>query len=271
MQDNRIEKVFAQLRSEGRKALLPFLTAGYPDTESTGMMLSDIESRGIRICELGFPFSDPIADGATIQASYTRALEKGVTVQKILDTVGAYREGGGDMGLLAMVSYSIVFRRCPETFCADAAAAGFDGVIVPDLPLEESGDVARIAAGHDLCAVMLISPTTPPERRIELAKASTGFVYFMSVAGITGERKQLPESTFEAVAELRTHVEVPVCIGFGISSAAMVEQACEAGDGAIVGSAIIHRINDAVEQGASREEVVETVGGFVSRLNTPLV
>jgi len=269
--NNRLITILSEQRSADGGALLPFLTAGYPDVESTGALLEGLEARGVQICELGFPFSDPIADGPTIQASYTRVLDKGITVDNIFDIVRSYRIGGGNMALLAMVSYSIVFRRDPEKFCTDARDAGFDGLIIPDLPLEESDLAAQLAASAGLCNVMLISPTTPPDRRIQLAQASRGFVYFMSIAGITGERKQLPASTLDAVAELKNHTDIPVCIGFGISDARMVKEACTAGDGAIVGSAIIHRINDGVESGASRDEIVESVCDFVSELLAPTV
>jgi len=266
---NRLTTLLSENRSAGRKALLPFLTAGYPDLPTTGGMLSALEARGVRICELGFPFSDPIADGPTIQASYTRALETGVTVDGIFDVVRQYRADGGSMALLAMVSYSIVFKRDPRKFCEGARDAGFDGLIIPDLPLEESDTAAQLASGAGLCNVMLISPTTPPERKKQLAAASEGFVYFMSVAGITGERKQLPPETLQSVAELKTHTDTPVCIGFGISDARMVQEACDAGDGAIVGSAIIHRINDGVEAGDAPDAIIESVAEFVSQLLAP--
>lgn len=270
MDENRVIRVFTDLKAAGKKALVPFLTAGYPDTDATAALLAGIEDRGVRVCELGIPFSDPIADGPTIQASYTAALENGITVDGILATVSAYRAAGGAMALLAMVSYSIVWRRGVAAFCRDAAAAGFDGLIVPDLPVEESAALADTARSAGLCSVCLISPTTPPARRVALAGQSTGFVYFMSVAGITGERKQLPDEAFAAVRELKQHTDTPVCIGFGISEPAMVQQAAAAGDGAIVGSAIIHRINDGIAAGLPTEKIVETVCDFCAALLEPI-
>lgn len=266
--DNRLIATFADLRSAGKQTVLPFVTAGYPGLEATGAILADLESRGARVCELGVPFSDPIADGPVIQASYTAALAAGVTSGKIFDLVRSYRAAGGQMALIAMVSYSIVYRHGVEQYLARAREAGFDGMIVPDLPLDEAGGMETMTADAGLCNILLISPTTPPARRVEIAKHCSGFIYFMSVAGITGERSALPGETIAAVAELREHTDTPVCVGFGISSPEMVQTVCEVADGAIVGSAIIHRITDAKD--GPREALVEHVGQFVSGLLAPV-
>ncbi|KKL92114.1 hypothetical protein LCGC14_1887910 [marine sediment metagenome] len=257
-----------ELRGAGRKTLLPFVTAGYPDLETTEALLADMEARGLRIAELGIPFSDPIADGPTIQASYTDALAAGVTVEDILAMVRRYRSGGGGMALVAMVSYSIVYKRGPEEFLASLAECGFDGLIVPDLPVEEAAGLERLAAADGLANVMLIAPTSPPERRVEIMRHSRGFIYYISVAGITGERDTLPEETIQAVAELRGHTETPICVGFGISNPETVAYVCDVADGAIVGSAIIRRITDARDK--PRDQLVAEVGGFVSRLLEPI-
>lgn len=264
LDDNRIVRTFAELRAARAKTLLPFLTAGYPDLETTASLLGAFEARGVRVCELGIPFSDPIADGPTIQASYTEALAAGINCEAIFEMVRGYRAGGGRMALLAMVSYSIVFRRGPDEYFAAAKHAGFDGVIIPDLPLEEASSVEPLAASHGLASVMLIAPTSPPARRLEIASHSRGFIYFISVAGITGERDRLPDATIAAVAELRTHTETPVCVGFGISRPDMVKAVCAAADGAIVGSAIIHRISDSKD--LPRAELVANVTDFVGEL-----
>jgi tryptophan synthase alpha chain len=268
--NNRLVQVLADLRANKKKTVLPFVTAGYPDLETTGLILKELESRGVRVCELGVPFSDPIADGPTIQASYTAALGAGVDVNGILDMVRSYREAGGSMALCAMVSYSIVFRRDSESFCADAADAGFDGLIVPDLPLGAEVEFGPLAGKHGLCNVMLIAPTTPQNRRIEIAKASNGFVYCISVAGITGERDKLPPETIAAVAELRKHTDTPLCVGFGISNAETVANVCKAADGAIVGSAIIHRVTDAMKGGEERSEIARIAADFVGELLVPV-
>ncbi len=265
--DNTLIRTFADLRSAGKQALLPFLTAGYPDMATTRTLMDDFESRGARICELGIPFSDPIADGPTIQASYTAALDDGVTCEAIFDMVRQYRAAGGQMALVAMGSYSIVFRHGAAAYLAEAKSAGFDGVIIPDLPMEEAGPMESLAAEAGLCNILLIAPTTPAGRRLEIARQSQGFIYYISVSGTTGERDKLPDETIAAVAEFGKHTDTPVCVGFGISNADTVATVCNVADGAIVGSAIIHRITDAMD--LPREELVAKVGAFVGELLAP--
>ncbi len=267
---NRMIDAFAALRAAGKQTLLPFITAGYPDLAATEALLMEFERRGVRVCELGIPFSDPIADGAVIQASYTQALAAGVCSKGIFEMVRRYRQAGGKMALAAMVSYSIVFRHGVQPYLQQAREAGFDAMIIPDLPLDEAGKIAPLAEQAGLANILLISPTTPAARRLEIAAHSRGFIYYMSIAGITGERDRLPPATIEAVAELRTHTQTPVCVGFGISNARTVGEVCKVADGAIVGSAIVHRITDAAKAGLSRDAMVQQVGGFVSELLAPV-
>ena len=261
-------KAFADLRGDGAKTLVPFLTAGYPNLEVTAAILAECERLGVRICELGVPFSDPIADGPTIQASYTAALAGGVDSAKIFEMVRRYRDGGGRMALATMVSYSIVFRHGPRQYLDQARQAGFDATIIPDLPLEEAGTLESLAAGCGLANVMLIAPSTPPQRRLDIAGHSRGFIYYISVSGITGERDRLSDQTIGAVAELRGHTETPICVGFGISRPEMVRTVCEVAEGAIVGSAIIHRITDAMDLPA--DKLAAKIGGFIKELMTGL-
>jgi len=268
LKGNRIVAAFAELRAAGRKTLLPFITAGHPDLETTGALLGEFERRGARIVELGIPFSDPIADGPVIQASYTQALGAGINTGRIFEMVRRYRGSGGALALVAMVSYSIVFRKGVAEFLSAAAEAGFDGLIIPDLTLEEAAELEPLARSRNLANVMLIAPTTPPQRRVGIAEHSRGFIYFISVAGITGERDRLPEATIEAVGQLRRRTDTPICVGFGISNAATVKTVCEVADGAIVGSAIVHRITDA--QDGPRDRLVAGIGDFVGELLSPL-
>jgi tryptophan synthase alpha chain len=267
-ENNRLVQAFDDLRAADRKTLMPFITGGFPDLDTTEALLRKFDELGLRVCELGIPFTESIADGPVIQASYTEALAAGVTSTKIFEMVRRFRDGGGKLALAAMVSYSIVYRHGPASFAAAAAEAGFDGLIIPDLPLDESADMERIAAADGLSLVQLIAPTSPGPRRIEIATASRGFIYFISVAGITGERAELPAETIDAVAELRTHTDTPVCVGFGISNPETVATVCNVADGAIVGSAIVHRIADCKADGP--EAIAAKVGQFVAELAAPL-
>lgn len=242
---------------------MPFLTAGDPDLATTEALLPAIEEAGATVCELGFPFSDPIADGPVIQASMTRALAKGVKTRDILDMVARQR-GRLEMGLVAMVSYSIVHRVGPQRFVADAKAAGIDGFIFPDLPVEESEAIRAAVADAGLVFSLLIAPTTPRERAERIARACSGFVYVLARAGITGERAELPADLPARLNALREVTDLPIAVGFGVSTADQVRQVVSVADAAIVGSAIMRRIADT--QSGGRDAVVSEVSRFVGEL-----
>jgi tryptophan synthase alpha chain len=260
---NRIDRIFADLRGSGRKALMPYITAGDPSADATARLLPAIERAGAAICEVGIPFSDPIADGPVIQASMTYALDRGVKTADIFAAVQRVRPQV-NLGLIAMVSYSIVHKRDPDRFIRDAAAAGFDGFIFPDLPVEEAGDIIARVRDAGLILSFLISPTTPLERAEKIARACSGFVYVLARAGITGERSELPRDLPERIARLRSVTPLPMAVGFGIGSAEQVRQVVSVADAAIVGSAIMRRVSQVREQ--SPEAVVESVGAFIGEL-----
>lgn len=260
---NRIEKIFSELRREGRKAIMPFLTAGDPDLPTTGQLLKAMERAGASVCELGFPFSDPIADGPVIQASMSWALEHGVRMQAILEMV-AQRRAELKIGVVAMVSYSIVHRWGDGVFVREAARAGIDGLIVPDLTLEESDDLRKLAAEHGLTCSLLVAPRTPPQRAAQIARACTGFVYVLARAGLTGEREKLPADLAERIRQLRQETDLPIAVGFGISRAEHVAEVVRHADAAIVGSAIMRRIGALREE--SREKLIAEVENFVRGL-----
>lgn len=270
LQNNRLVRAFAEARAAGRKMLVPFITGGYPDVDATLALLWEFEARGVRVCEIGIPFSDPVADGPVIQDSYTRTLADGRKLIDIEVIVDHYRAKGGKLAIAMMVSYSIAFRHGLADFCRDAAQRGFDALIVPDLPLEEAGELGPLASANGLAHVLLVAPTTTPARRIEIARRSRGFLYYVSVAGITGQRDCLPEAAIRGVAELRRHTDTPVCVGFGISRPETVAQVCAVADGAIVGSAIVGRITQGLDAGTPRAKIVDQVGQFVSELLAPL-
>ena len=262
-----IPALFASLRSTGRKALMPFITAGDPDVAFTADVLRELVGRGANMCEVGIPYSDPIADGPVIQASYTRSLDKGVKLCDILTMLGETAPALA-APVVTMVSYAIVYRHGVEKYCDDVRAAGVAGLIVPDLPVEESPALAAICGRRDLCLIQLVTPLTPRDRALRICETSTGFVYYVSVAGITGERTQLPPELAENVAWLREQTRLPICIGFGVSTPEHVRLLAPAADGLIVGSAIVRRI---AEAGARpREQVLKEVGDYLASLDAAL-
>lgn len=244
----RLNDIFASLRAEGRKALMPFICGGHPSPDSTPGLLAALERGGASIVEIGLPFSDPIADGPVIAAAMHEAIGAGTRPETVFQSVAAAR-GGTGLGIVAMVSVSLV-HRCggPRGFCQRAAESGFDGLIVPDAPFEESGPLMNSAAEAGLGFSHLISPTTPPKRAEQIAKACTGFVYLLSRVGITGEQSSIP-TIGPAVARLRQVTDLPIAVGFGISSPEHVAAVVEHADAAIVGSALVRRLSMAKAAG----------------------
>jgi len=266
---NRIDTTFRRLRREGRKAFMPFLAAGDPSLEATAAVLRALEDRGVAdLVELGLPYSDPIADGPTIQASYQRALAGGVTPGAVFDMVARLRREGLDLPICVMTSYSLVYRPGVEPFVRCAAEAGVDGLIVPDLPAEESDGLAKTLAARGLAHVLLVAPTTTPERREHILARATGFLYCVSVTGITGERTSLPRDLADYVRSVKKGAKVPVCVGFGLSRPEHVAAVAKVADGAIVGSAIVHRMAD--HAGGLPERLAEAVADLCADLSAPL-
>jgi len=268
---NPIDQLFQRLRSHGKKAFIPFITAGDPDLKATESLIPKLAENGASLIEIGFPYSDPIADGAVIQASYTRALDKGLRIDEIFNSVSRMRRNAPtnrETPLVGMVSYSLVQHRGPEKFLGQAQEAGFSGAIVPDLPVEESEDLARLAAARDFKLIQLITPTTPRDRAVQIAKTSTGFLYCVSVTGITGEREKLPEELLGQIAWLRRQTDLPLCVGFGISKPEHVRMLRDVADGVIVGSALVRKL----EQAKSRpiEEVLQDICALVQTLSSAL-
>jgi tryptophan synthase alpha chain len=243
---NRIDRVFAEAREAGRKVFVPFLVAGDPDLETTLRVARAIHAEAERagvpiVLELGIPYSDPLADGPTIQSAYTRALDRGIRVSEILDAVRTLRREA-DFPIVAMVAYAIVFRRGVDAFFAEAQQAGFDGVVVPDLPVEESAAAHEWADRRDFKMIALAAPTTRDDRIDRIASTSTGFLYYISVTGITGERKSLPADLVQRVGRIAGRAKVPVAIGFGVSEPEQVAMLSQVADGVIVGSALVRRV-----------------------------
>jgi len=256
---------FSQLRKAGRMAFMPFVTAGDPDLETTLAVIGELGRRGVDLVEVGFPYSDPIADGPVIQASYQRALESGLTVDSIFERFGELdRESVPP--LVAMVSYAIVFRKGPDEFVSRAAAAGFSGMIVPDLPGDEAAELSAVVTGGGLDLVQLVAPTTPPSRLDGILATASGFLYCISVAGTTGARETVPTELADQLADLRSRTDLPLAVGFGISQAEHVVSLKGIADGAIVGSALVRRLESIAVDGEDRQVVLDRAGEWLDSL-----
>ena len=258
-----IDEAFAKLKGEGRKAFVPFVTAGAPDLEFTAVALTKLAESGAAVCEVGIPYSDPIADGPVIQASYTRALARKIKLADILATLG-HVTPTLPCPVVTMVSYAIVFRHGPEQYVQMCKQMGVAGAIVPDLLVEEADDFAAICRKHDFSLIQLVTPTTSRERQKRIAEQTTGFLYYVSVAGITGERKELPPELADNLAWLREQTDLPICVGFGVSGPEQAKQLKDLADGVIVGSAIVRRIAEAETKG--KDWALNEIGEFAREM-----
>ena len=258
---NRIEETFSRLRKEGRKALITFITAGDPDLETTEDLIYGLEEAGADMIELGIPFSDPMADGPTIQASSERALRGGVTLKDVLRLVKNVRERS-DIPIILFGYYNPIFRYGVERLPFDAKEAGADGLLVVDLPPEEAWELQRHTdrAGIDL--IFLLTPTSDETRMELVARRAKGFIYYVSVTGVTGTRDSLPDDIKLYVERARRFTDLPIGIGFGISGPEQAATVSRWADGIIVGSAIIKII----ERYGKEPDLVDRVKGFVKDL-----
>ncbi|MGH9364999.1 MAG: tryptophan synthase subunit alpha [Thermoanaerobaculia bacterium] len=258
---NRIDERFRRLRQAEERALMPFLTAGDPDLATTHGLILEFERRGADLVEIGVPFSDPLADGVTIQRASQRALAGGTTLTRILEMVGSVRS---DCRLpLILMSYANpIFHFGFAPFAKEAASAGVDGLIVPDLPPEEAAELINATASHDLDMAFLLAPTSSHERIRKIAAVSRGFIYYVSLRGVTGARSRLSDDLEATVRTIRAETGKPLAVGFGISTPAQVRMVAEVADGVIVGSAIVSLL----EREAGRADLIERTGDFVESL-----
>src|SRR3954469_13679405 len=258
-----IESAFAAARAEGRAALMPYLMGGFPDQDTATAVAEAYVGAGADLIELGVPFSDPLADGPTIHAADTAALAAGATLESVLETCATV----ADRLPVALMAYTnMVLSRGVEDFAALAAEAGAAGVIVPDLPLEEQRAIAEALGSHDLALIPLVAPTTPSERRAQICAGAHGFVYLVSTAGVTGERAELPSELTELIAAAKEEADVPVAVGFGISTADQAATVGQLADGVIIGTRLVRAVADA----AGRDEAVKAVGEFLSETRAAL-
>lgn len=242
---------------------MPFVPAGYPDLATTEALLPAIESAGASIIEIGIPFSDPIADGPVIQEAFTAALTSKLKLSDVFASVKRARTKVS-IPLVAMVSYSITYRYGLDRFLAAMKDSGFDGLILPDLPPPEAASIVKKVQAAGLDTILLVAPTTSPDRRKEIARLSSGFIYYLSIAGITGERTALPPELSAGVKEMKSLTDRPVCVGFGVSTADHLAQLSTIADGAIVGSAIVRRMQKSAAEGTGA--IVKSVSNYCQEL-----
>ena len=266
---NPIDSLFHRQRSTNRKAFIPFLTAADPDLAFTEAILPRVAAAGADLIEIGFPFSDPIADGPVIQASYTRALDRGVKLAGIFQALRRVTSTPGwNTPLVGMISFSLIFRHGAAAFIDHAKQAGLSGAIVPDLTAEEAGDFAKLARDNDFKLILLVTPTTSRQRAEQIIKMCTGFLYCVSIVGITGERDRLPETLREQLRQLRSMTELPLCVGFGISKPDQAKELREIADGVIVGSALVKKLEKAKTAPAeAADEIVRAVNELAAALH----
>jgi tryptophan synthase alpha chain len=258
---NRFEKKFKALKRKNKKAFIAFITAGYPNLGVTKKLILELDKIGVDIIEIGVPFSDPLADGPVIQESSQVALRNKVTLSEILDLVKELRKHT-DIPLALMTYYNPIFCFGEENFAKKAKAAGVDGLIVPDLPPEEAKPLMKLAQKNKLDVISFISPTTSRPRMKHIAGISRGFIYYVSLTGVTGVRAGLPVDIQRHIREIKKITQKPVCVGFGVSNASQVEKIYQIADGVIVGSAIIKKI----KENLNRKDLVERVSRFVQGL-----
>jgi tryptophan synthase alpha chain len=262
----RIERVFKSLKARGEKALIPFITAGDPDLATTRALALTMAKRGADLLELGVPFSDPLADGPTIQAASNRAVMAGVHLVDVLNLAGELRRET-DIPLILMGYYNPILQYGLERTASEAAAKGVDGFIIPDLPPEEAGPWRAAAAQAGVAAIFLAAPTSGAARIKKMGRLTHGFLYYVSVTGITGARRELPADLVAALTEVRALVNCPLAVGFGISTPQQVASLAPYVDGVVVGSAIVSRVAKLKEQGL--EKLLLEVGDFVAHRKKP--
>jgi tryptophan synthase alpha chain len=254
---NRIDAVFARRGAQGEgRAFVAYLTAGDPDAEASLKVMQTVSECGVDILEVGIPFSDPIADGPVIQAAFGRALAAGMAVDGVFELVRKLR-AKSEMALVLFTYFNPVLQYGVERFAKGAKAAGADGVLILDLPVEASTAERSIFKSHGLHWVVLVAPTTPPERARRLAEGAGGFVYYVSREGVTGERANLAEGLSEKVRELKSFSPMPVCVGFGVSNRDHVREICSVADGVVVGSAIVRQVEKANASGSDPATAVK--------------
>jgi len=258
---NRIVEKFAQLKKAGKKGFVVYIGAGDPNLEATRQLALAFDQAGVDILELGVPFSDPLADGLVNQLAAQRGLKSGTTPPKLLATIAAIRKDS-QIPIVLYIYFNLIHKVGLEKFIAAAAKAGVDGLLVLDLPPEESDNYEVLMKQNGLCHIYLVAPTTPKERMEFIVKRGSGFIYYISREGVTGMQSQVASNLASQVAKIRAHTNLPVAVGFGVSNPEQAKLVVQNADAVVVGSAVVHQI---AEHGQS-PELVAKVGAFVKSL-----
>ena len=258
---NRIEERFVRLKKDGQKGFIVYIGAGDPNLEMTRRLALEFDKMGVDVLELGVPFSDPLADGLVNQMAAQRGLESGTTPAKVLQTVSAIRLAS-EIPIVLYIYFNLMHRRGLETFVRDAADAGVDGLLALDLPPEESGNYEALMARAGLSAIYLVAPTTPESRIERIVRRGSGFIYYVSREGVTGMQKSVSETIGAMTAKIRAHTELPIAVGFGISTPEQARLVAQNADAIVVGSAIVNQI---AEHGRDAN-LVERVSNFAAGL-----
>lgn len=262
----RLEEKFRELKERKEKALIGFVTAGYPTADDTPEIARAMVKGGVDILELGLPFSDPIADGVTIQRASERSLEAGMNTDVYFEVAAGIK----GVEKVCLTYYNLVLQRGLEDFIADCELAGIKGLVVPDLPVEESKPLLRICDGHETDLIFLIAPTTTEKRMARILDVASGFVYVVSLLGVTGAREHISDAIhplIRRIREVKSSVSVPLAVGFGISTPEHVRTVCEVADGAIVGSAFIRLIEKGLES-KSKASMLREIEEYTRSLKT---
>jgi tryptophan synthase alpha chain len=263
---SRIAHRFAELDRAGRAAFVPFITAGDPDAETSFALLERLPSAGADLIELGVPFSDPMADGPAVQAASLRALQAGMDVAKVLDLVRRFRKGDDSTPIVLMGYFNPIHAYGAERFARDAAAAGVDGLITVDLPPEEDAVLRQPAGVLDLGIIRLATPTTDEKRLATILNGAGGFLYYVSITGVTGTKSYTETDVRAAVARLKQTLRLPCAVGFGIKTPEQARAVAEFADAVVVGSAIVSRIADAAARGEPASGIVDEAFAFCRTL-----
>ena len=262
---SRIDQAFSRLRARGERALIAYFTAGDPSVELTEKLVCAAVESGADLIELGFPFSDPLADSPVIQRASQRALQHGMNFERLIRLIELLRTRV-QVPLIVMTYVNPILRRGGGVIAKDLVQAGLDGLIIPDLPPDEAGELGKALRQSGLDLIYLAAPTSGPERLRLIARKSQGFIYLVSLTGVTGTRDQLPPDLIQHLRDLRAVTKKPICVGFGISTPEHVRIVGEWADGVVVGSAIVRLI----EEQMTSVDLVERVGAFISSLKVPL-